>query len=246
MRFDVIALFPEIVEAAAHGGVLKRACSEGLIEIGLHQLRDYAEGPHRRVDDYPYGGGAGMVLKPEPIFAAVEDIRRRYPARSSRTLLLSPQGTLLTHAEAVRLSLYERLILICGRYEGVDERVRENLADESLSIGDFVLSGGEPAAAVVVDVVARLLPGVVGKSESVLSDSFVDGIFAVPQYTRPADFRGWKVPEVLTSGDHARVEAWRQEMAIRNTGRRRPDLMGAGGAGGCGRTPGDAGDSGEA
>jgi tRNA (guanine37-N1)-methyltransferase len=242
MRFDVIALFPEMVEASAREGVLARARASGIVTLVVHALRRYAEGPHRRVDDYPFGGGPGMVMKPEPIFAAVEDVKARYPEPSSRTILLGPQGTLLTHREAVRLSLYRRLILVCGRYEGVDERVKGNLVDEELSIGDYVLSGGEPAAAVVVDAVSRLVPGVVGNSESVLSDSFVEGTLSAPQYTRPAEFRGMKVPEVLTSGNHADIEEWRRRMALRNTGRRRPDLMG-----GSPRTdPGDAGGSGEA
>src|SRR6266850_4831678 len=159
MQFDVVALFPAMVEAAAGEGVLSRALATGLVALRLHGLREYAEGPHRRVDDYPFGGGAGMVLKPDPIFAAVEDVKKRFPLEPSRTILLGPQGTLLTHAGALRLSGYARLILICGRYEGVDERVKEALVDEELSIGDYVLSGGEPAAAVVVDAVSRLVPG---------------------------------------------------------------------------------------
>ncbi|HXI03377.1 MAG TPA: tRNA (guanosine(37)-N1)-methyltransferase TrmD, partial [Candidatus Saccharimonadales bacterium] len=162
MEFDVIAVFPGMVGAAVEEGVLRRAREQGLIRVRLHNLRDYADDPHRRVDDYPYGGGAGMVLKPEPLFAAVEDVTRRFPSGSSRTILLGPQGRVLDHGEALRLVRYERLILLCGRYEGVDERVREHLVDEELSIGDYVLSGGEAAAAVVIDAVARLAPGVVG------------------------------------------------------------------------------------
>jgi len=249
MQFDVIALFPEMVEASAREGVIARARESGLVTLRLHELRRYAEGPHRRVDDYPFGGGAGMVLKPEPIFAAVEDVKVRYPCEPSRTILLGPQGTVLSHREAVRLSRYRRLILICGRYEGVDERVRERLVDEELSIGDYVLSGGEPAAAVVVDAVARLVPGVVGNAESVLADSFALGTLGAPQYTRPAEFREMKVPEVLTSGHHAEIEEWRRRMALRNTGRRRPDLMEAGVPGvpgeGFGTGPGGAGGAGE-
>jgi tRNA (guanine37-N1)-methyltransferase len=233
MQFDIIALFPGIIEPSLKEGVLRRACEQGIVTVRLHALRDYADDPHRRVDDYPYGGGAGMVLKPEPIFAAVEDVERRFPSERGRRVLLGPQGALLNHDEAVRLSLYERVILICGRYEGVDARVRDHLADEELSVGDYVLSGGELPAAVVVDAVARLVPGVVGNAESVLGDTFAEGLLGAPQYTRPAEFRGMKVPEVLVSGDHARVEAWRREMAIRNTGRRRPDLMGAGAAEGA-------------
>ena len=242
MQFDVIAVFPGIVGASLEEGVLRRAREEGLIRVRLHNLRDWAEGPHRRVDDYPYGGGAGMVLKPEPIFAAVEHVAQRHPAEPSRTILLGPQGRVLDHGEALRLRRYERLILVCGRYEGVDERVRERLVDEELSIGDYVISGGEAAAAVVIDAVARLVPGVVGNPDSVLQDSFVEGILAGPQYTRPAEFRGMKVPEVLVSGDHARVEQWRREMAESNTGRRRPDLIeghGTGGASGAARGPGN-------
>lgn len=225
MQFDVIAVFPGIVGASVHEGVLRRAQESGLIHVRLHDLRAYAEEPHRRVDDYPYGGGAGMVLKPEPMFAAVEDVLRKHPAASSRIILMSPQGRALSHEEALRLSRYERLILLCGRYEGVDERIREHLVEEELSIGDYVLSGGEIAAAVVLDAVSRLLPGVVGNPSSVLGDSFVEGILAVPQYTRPAEYRGMQVPEVLISGDHARVDSWRREMALRNTKRRRPDLL---------------------
>jgi tRNA (guanine37-N1)-methyltransferase len=225
MQFDVIAVFPGIVGATLEDGVLQKAREKGHIRVRLHNLRDYAEDPHRRVDDYPYGGGAGMVLKPEPIFAALEDVLARFPAEPSRTILLSPQGRRLDHGEALRLCRFERLVLLCGRYEGIDERVREHLVDEELSIGDYVLSGGEIAAAVVIDAVSRLHPGVVGNPVSVLRDSFAEGMLAVPQYTRPAEFRGMKVPEVLISGDHGRVERWRSEAALRNTGRRRPDLL---------------------
>ncbi len=246
MQFDVVALFPEIVDASCLAGVLARARASGIVQVRLHALREYAEGPHRRVDDYPFGGGAGMVLKPEPIFAAVEDVVRKHPADRSRIVLLGPQGPVLNHAAAVRLSLYTRLVLVCGRYEGVDERVRERLVDEELSVGDYVLSGGEVAAAVVIDAVSRLVPGVVGNSESVLTESFVDGMLSAPQYTRPAEFRGMTVPDVLTSGDHARIEEWRRETAARNTGRRRPDLVGAGGVGaGRGSTLGPTGGTGD-
>jgi len=243
MQFDVVALFPEIVEASASHGVVARARRDGLITLRLHDLRSFGEGPHRRVDDYPFGGGPGMVMKPEPIFAAVEDVRRRFPCERERTVLLGPQGKVLDHAGALRLSRYDRLTLICGRYEGVDERVKESLVDEELSIGDYVLSGGEPAAAVLVDVIARLVPGVVGNAESVLADSFALGVLSAPQYTRPAEFRGMTVPDVLTSGDHAQVDEWRRRMALRNTDRRRPDLVemeresGAGGGPLPGRGP---------
>ena len=230
MEFDIVTIFPEIVEIPLTKTIVRRAIDKGVIAVRTHQLRDYAEGPHRKVDDEPYGGGAGMVMKPEPLFAAVEAIRERYPRQDSRTILLSPQGRKLSHREAVRLSLCGRLILICGRYEGVDERVREALIDEEISIGDYVLTGGELAASVVVDAVSRLVPGVVGEGESVLGDSFADGMLQHPQYTRPAEFRGMRVPEVLVSGRHAEIESWRQRMALENTSRRRPDLLGDSGA----------------
>ncbi len=229
MEFDVITIFPEIVEAPLSRTILKRAIAEGLIAVRTHQLRDYAEPPHRRVDDQPYGGGGGMVMKPEPIFRAVESVKGQFPSEPSRTILLSPQGRRLDHQEAVRLSLQARLILICGRYEGVDERVRSDLVDEEISIGDYVLTGGEPAALVIIDAVSRLVPGVVGEGESVLRDSFADGGLQFPQYTRPAEFRGLHVPGVLLSGRHEEIERWRREMAMENTKRRRPDLLGGAG-----------------
>jgi tRNA (guanine37-N1)-methyltransferase len=226
MEFDVITIFPEIVEAPLSRTILKRAIAEGLITVRTHQLRDFAELPHRRVDDQPYGGGGGMVMKAEPIFRAVESVKGQFPREPSRTILLSPQGRRLDHQEAVRLSLQTRLILICGRYEGVDERVRSDLVDEEISIGDYVLTGGEPAALVIIDSVSRLVPGVVGEGESVLRDSFADGALQYPQYTRPAEFRGLHVPGVLLSGRHEEIERWRREMAMENTKRRRPDLLG--------------------
>ena len=226
MEFDVVTIFPEIIEAPLERTILKRAIDSGLIRVRTHQLREYAGGPHQRVDDQPFGGGGGMVMKPEPIFGAVEAIRARHPHESSRTILLSPQGRRLDHREAVRLSLYGRLILICGRYEGVDERIRTGLVDEEISIGDFVLTGGELAALVVIDSVSRLIPGVVGEGASVLRDSFADGLLQYPQYTRPAEFRGMTAPEVLLSGRHEEIEKWRQEMAVEITRKRRPDLLG--------------------
>ncbi len=234
MQFDVITIFPEIIEAPLQRTILKRAVDQGIVRVRTHQLRDWGQGPHRRVDDEPYGGGPGMVMMPEPIFRAVESIRERDPIASSRTILLSPQGGRLDHATAVRLSLCERLILICGRYEGVDERVREHLVDEDISIGDYVLTGGEIPALVVIDAVARLVPGVVGEGESVLQDSFANGLLQHPQYTRPARFREADVPAVLLSGRHGEIEAWRREAALERTRRRRPDLL-QGGRAGAGR-----------
>lgn len=229
MEFDVVTIFPEIIEAPLQRTILKRAADEGLIRVRLHQLRAWGEGRHRRVDDEPYGGGRGMIMKPGPIFDALESIRSRHPAAASRTILLSPQGRRFDHEQAVRLSLYDRLILICGRYEGVDERVRA-MADEEISIGDYVLTGGEIPALVVIDAVSRLVPGVVGAGDSVLGDTFVDGMLQHPQYTRPADFRGARVPDVLLSGRHGAIEAWRREASIDVTRRKRPDLLRGSGA----------------
>jgi len=226
MEFDVVTIFPEIIEAPLTRTILKRAIDEGIITVRTHQLRDHAEGPRHRVDDQPYGGGGGMVMKPEPLFEAVEMIHARYPRPSSRTILLSPQGRRFDHEQAVRLSLYGRLVLICGRYEGVDERVRTGLVDEEISIGDYVLTGGELPAMVVIDSVSRLVPGVVGEGASVLRDSFAEGMLQHPQYTRPAVFRGMSVPEVLMSGRHEDIESWRRDMALENTRNRRPDLLG--------------------
>ncbi|HZI93988.1 MAG TPA: tRNA (guanosine(37)-N1)-methyltransferase TrmD [Patescibacteria group bacterium] len=225
IEFDVITIFPEIVEIPLTKTILKRAIDEGRIRVRVHQLRDHAEGPHRRVDDQPYGGGGGMLMKPEPIFAAVEFVREKFPRDSSRTILLSPQGARFEHSQAVRLSLEQRIILVCGRYEGVDERVRTALVDEEISIGDYVLTGGELPAMVLIDAVSRLVPGVVGEGESVLRDTFAEGQLQYPQYTRPAVFRGIAVPDVLLSGRHEEIETWRGNMALENTKNRRPDLL---------------------
>jgi tRNA (guanine37-N1)-methyltransferase len=196
-----------------------------LIEVRVHDLRAYATGRHRKVDDTPYGGGGGMVLMPGPLFAAVEDIEGRLSAATSRTVLLCPQGAKFDQDHALRLSKYERLILICGHYEGVDVRVRENLADEAISIGDYVLTGGEIPAMVLVDALTRLVPGTLGDRNAARNDTFYLKRFDHPQYTRPYDFRGWKVPDVLISGDHAAIESWREERALEETARERPDLL---------------------
>jgi len=204
------------------GGIIKRALESGLIEIKVHNLRDYTTDRHRHVDDRPYGGEEGMVFKPEPIFAAVESLRQ--PARAP-VYLLSPRGRTFDGLLAQVMARQPRAILICGRYEGVDERVAENLATEEISIGDYVLSGGEPAAMVIVDAVARFVPGIVGREESVRHDSFFEGRLDFPHYTRPRDFRGMKVPQVLFSGDHAKIRAWRTRKALEKTLRQRPDLL---------------------
>jgi len=236
MRFDIVTIFPEIFRGPFDFGIVKRAVASGLIEIGIHDLRDYTADRHRQVDDRPFGGGAGMVMKPEPLFCAIEDLTRNSPAAVA---LLSPQGRLFSQEVAQQLCGLERLILICGRYEGVDERVVENIVDDELSIGDYVLSGGEIPAMVVVDAIVRLLPGALGCGGSIERESFSrgtqwQGLLDYPQYTRPASYRGLDVPEVLLRGNHAEIERWRRGKAIEKTLRRRPDLF-------EGRTPGDAG-----
>jgi len=226
MQFDVLTIFPGMFEGPLTESILKRGRQKGLIDVRLHDLRDFAHDRHRQVDDTPYGGGGGMVMMPGPIFEAVESILAKHPAERSRVILLSPQGTPFGQEKARSLARdRDRLLLICGRYEGVDERVREFLVDEEISIGDYVLTGGELAAMVVIDSVSRLVPGVLGSEKSALEDSFSEGFLEYPQYTRPALFRGHPVPEVLLSGDHAEIRRWRREMALKNTEEKRPDLI---------------------
>jgi tRNA (guanine37-N1)-methyltransferase len=222
MRFDIITIFPEMFAGVFSEGIVKRALDRGRIRIVVHDLRDFTEDKHRQVDDRPFGGLEGMVLKPEPIFRAVEAVREE---GGGRVCLLTPQGRALDARLARELAAERQVILICGRYEGVDERVAEHLADDEISIGDYVLSGGELAAAVVVDAAARFVPGVVGKEGSVRNDSFAGGLLDYPQYTRPREFRGMKVPQVLFSGDHKKIERWRRKKALEKTARRRPDLV---------------------
>ncbi|HWY47118.1 MAG TPA: tRNA (guanosine(37)-N1)-methyltransferase TrmD [Bryobacteraceae bacterium] len=225
MVFHILTIFPDFFQGPFQHGVVAKAADAGLIEIRIHDLRNWTHDRHRTVDDRPFGGGEGMLLKPAPIFEAVESI---WPDRSpgQRLVLLSAQGQRFDQEAARRLSQCKQLFLICGRYEGVDERVAEHLADEELSIGDFVLSGGELAAALVVDCVARLLPGVLGNEDSALQESFTEaGLLDCPQYTRPAEFRGWKVPEVLLRGNHEEIRRWRRELARQKTARNRPDLL---------------------
>lgn len=224
MKFHVLTIFPEFFAGFFEHGVVARARKTGALGIEIHDLREWTFDRHKSVDDRPFGGGEGMLLKPEPLFSAVESI---WPERNTgrRVILLSAQGRRFDQAGARRLADGDELLLICGRYEGVDERVAEHLADEELSIGDYVLSGGELAAAVVVDAVARLLPGVVGNAASTVFESFDEAdLLDCPQYTRPADFRGWKVPEVLLGGNHAEIRRWRREAALAKTARLRPDL----------------------
>jgi tRNA (guanine37-N1)-methyltransferase len=222
-RIDVITLFPEWIQGLRELGLTGRAIADGSVELHCWNPRDYAEGVHRSVDDRPYGGGPGMVMRPEPLARAIESARG--DDEQVRVGCLTPQGRRLDQAAVRELAARERLILVCGRYEGIDERVMETLVDEEWSIGDFVLSGGEPAAAVMIDAVVRLLPGVLGHSLSAEQDSFSDGLLDCPHYTRPETWRGQDVPTVLLSGDHARVERWRRARAIERTRRRRPDLL---------------------
>jgi tRNA (guanine37-N1)-methyltransferase len=225
VTFHVLTIFPEFFRGPFQHGVVQRACQAGLIEIQVHDLRTWTSDRHKTVDDRPFGGGEGMLLKPAPIFEAVESI---WPQRdaSKKVILLSAQGRKFDQAKARELSQAGELLLICGRYEGVDERVSEHLADEELSVGDFVLSGGELAAAIVVDAVARLKEGVLGNANSALEESFgTEGLLDCPQYTRPAEFRGWKVPEILVGGNHEEIRKWRKKAAREKTARLRPDLL---------------------
>ncbi len=229
MYIDILTLFPQIFHGMFGTGIFKRAIDQKLVNVSLHNIRDYTQDKHHIVDDYAYGGGAGMVLKPEPIFEAVESIKSNIPPNQEGgmlpIILLTPQGRLFSQEVAYELSKYSHLVLICGHYEGVDERVREHLVTDEISIGDYVLSGGELAAMVVVDAVVRLLPGVLGSEASLVDDSHVAGLLEYPQYTRPAVYREWSVPEVLLSGNHAQIAKWRREQAIRRTLERRPELL---------------------
>ncbi|MFQ5825978.1 MAG: tRNA (guanosine(37)-N1)-methyltransferase TrmD [Dehalococcoidia bacterium] len=222
MHIDILTLFPDMFHGVFGSSLIGRAVARGLVRLAIYNLRDFAHDRHHVVDDYPYGGGPGMVLKPEPIFEAVESIRGD---GGGWVILLTPQGRPFTQEVAEELAGRDRLILVCGHYEGVDERVREHLVDDEISIGDYILSGGEIAAMVVVDAVLRLVPGVLGSAASGEEDSHVWGLLEYPQYTRPPEFRGWKVPPVLLSGNHGEISRWRREQAILRTLRRRPDLL---------------------
>lgn len=225
MRIDVLTLFPQMFEGLLNCSIIARAIERGLIDIRLHDIRAHTNDKHHVVDDYSYGGGAGMVLKPEPIFDAVEAIKEERGLSTVPTILLSPQGRLFNQAIARDLAEYEHLILICGHYEGVDERVAEYLATDEISIGDYLLSGGEIAAMAVTDSVVRLLPGVLGSEESLVEESHIDGLLEYPQYTRPETYRDWAVPSVLLSGDHGEVARWRRQQSLLRTAKRRPDLL---------------------
>jgi tRNA (guanine37-N1)-methyltransferase len=229
MRIDVFTIFPQMFESPLNAGIFRRAIDAGILTFNVHNIRDYAHDRHHTVDDYPYGGGAGMVFKPEPVFEAVESVKsallRDDGVEDIPVVLTSPQGRLLSQELASELSRNSHLMLICGHYEGVDERIAEHLATESISIGDYVLTGGEFPALVVADAVIRLVPGVLGSPESVIDESHATGLLEYPHYTRPPDFRGWTVPEVLLSGNHALIRKWRRKQSILRTLQRRPDLL---------------------
>ncbi len=223
MQFDVFSLFPEMFTAYLDESILKRARENGILNVQLHNIRDYTKDKHHTTDDVPYGGGGGMVMKPEPIFDAVESVLGAPPA--CPVILLTPQGRLFTQAVAREYAQQPHLALVCGRYEGVDERVREHLVTDEVSLGDFVLTGGELPALAVIDAVTRLLPGVLGDPDAPNKDSHASGLLEYPHYTRPQEYRGWEVPEVLRSGNHAEIEKWRQEQSVKRTQERRPDLF---------------------
>jgi tRNA (guanine37-N1)-methyltransferase len=225
MRIDILTLFPEVCRAPLSESMMKRAQESGLLDLRIHNLRDWTTDKHHVVDDAPFGGGQGMVMKPEPIFAAVEDLQSKIENRKSKILLMSPSGRKLDQAMALEFSRETHLIIICGHYEGVDHRVIEHLVDAEVSIGDYVLTNGAVAAVVFVDAVVRLLPGVLGHEQSATDDSFSSGLLEGPQYTRPSEFRGWKIPDVLLSGNHAEIAKWRKEQARERTQKNRPDLL---------------------
>jgi len=221
MLIDIATIFPRMFEQVLNESIVKRAQAKGKVKIRVHDLRDYTADKHRKVDDRPFGGGSGMVIRPEPVFNLVKSVAKK----GARVVLLSPQGRRLDQAYAKKLSRAKHLILVCGHYEGIDERVRKHLADEEVSIGDYVLTGGELPAMVLVDCLVRLVPGVLGDKNSLNFESFEGNLLEYPQYTRPQDFRGFKVPEILLSGDHAKIEAWRKSQALKVTQKARPDLL---------------------
>ena len=225
MHFDILTLFPEMFDSPLNKSIISRAVEQGLVSIAIHNIRDHATDKHRVTDDAPYGGGGGMVMKPEPIFQAVEALLGRNPPTSVPIILLSPQGRLFTQKVAWELVSYPRVVLICGRYEGVDERVRQFLVNDEISVGDYVLTGGEIPAMVIVDAVTRLIPGVLGDPRAVVRDSHAQGLLEYPQYTRPPTYRARRVPQVLLSGNHSEIGLWRRREALRRTYQRRPDLL---------------------
>jgi tRNA (guanine37-N1)-methyltransferase len=226
LKIDILTLFPELCRAPLNESMMKRAQENGVVELGIHNLRDWTTDKHHVVDDAPFGGGQGMVMKAEPIFAAVEDLKSKIQNPKSKIILMSPAGRKFDQSVARAFSGEQHLIIICGHYEGVDHRVIEHLVDEEISIGDYVLTNGAIAAVVLVDAVVRLLPGVLGDEQSAADDSFSGGLLEGPQYTRPSEFRGWKVPDILLSGNHGEIAKWRKEQARQRTQKNRPDLLG--------------------
>ncbi|HUR10008.1 MAG TPA: tRNA (guanosine(37)-N1)-methyltransferase TrmD [Flavitalea sp.] len=222
MRIDILTVLPELLESPFAHSIMKRAKEKGLLQVNVFNLRDYTNYKHGQVDDYQFGGGAGMVMMPEPLANAIENLSEK--TRYDAIIYMTPDGTRFTQKIANKLSLSENLLIICGHYKGIDERIREHFVTMEISVGDYVLSGGELAAAVIVDAVGRLLPGVLNDETSALTDSFQDDLLAPPVYTRPAEFRGWKVPDVLLSGDPKKVDEWRHELSVQRTKQRRPDL----------------------
>jgi tRNA (guanine37-N1)-methyltransferase len=231
MRIDILTLFPQFFDSPLASAIFQRAKDKGLANFNVYNIRDYTHDKHHVVDDYPFGGGAGMLLKPEPVFEALEDVLKdRQPDEEPiPVILMTPQGKPFSQSLAFQLAQRKRLVILCGHYEGVDDRVCAHIVTEEISIGDYVLSGGELPALVVADAMVRLIPGVLGSEESAAGDSHTDGLLEFPQYTRPAEFRGWKVPEILLSGNHAKIAAWRREQSLLRTAQRRPDLL----AGAC-------------
>jgi len=230
MQFEVFTLLPDVFPPYLESSILQRARQRGLVSINVHNIRDYTHDRHHMTDDTPYGGGGGMVMKPEPVFEAIESVLGLDPHQTPTEaacpiIMLTPQGRIFTQSVAKELSGYERIALLCGRYEGLDERIREQLVTDEISIGDFVLTGGELPALILIDAVSRLIPGVLGDPDGAADDSHATGLLEYPHYTRPPDFRGWKVPEVLLSGDHAKVDQWRREQSLLRTLARRPDLL---------------------
>ena len=225
MRIDILSLFPAMFDGPFGDSIIRRAVGNGILDINITNPRDFAEGKHQQVDDTPFGGGSGMVMKPEPVFKAVRHVKENTDFVNRRVLLMSPEGSVFNQAKARELAQYDQLIFICGHYEGFDARISENLADEIISIGDYVLTGGELPAMIITDAVARMLPGVLGSEESAPTDSFYNGLLEHPQYTRPREYEGLTVPDILLSGDHAKIAKWRREKSLEITLKNRPDLL---------------------
>jgi len=223
IRFDVLSIFPEMLVSPLSFSLLKKAQEKGLLSVNLHDIRSWAEDKHKMTDDAPYGGGCGMVMKVEPVEKALKAVKSS--TENSLVVLMTPQGETFNQNIAAELAGKEQIVIICGRYEGVDERIREHLVDREISIGDYILTGGELSALVVIDAVSRLVPGVLGNEESLVSESFSAGLLEYPQYTRPAEYKGWKVPDVLVSGNHAEIELWKKRESLQRTYERRPDLL---------------------